>query len=74
MAYNQRNKLHKIVEIQTLTLEHTSRGVSQIWVYEHIISPRFFISLSTFNNYLSINAKKMLSEVEKEQSKQLTLF
>jgi len=73
MAYNRRNILNKIVEIQNLTLDHTSRGVTQVWVYEHIIQPRFFISVSTYYNYLSINAKKILTESEK-QSKQLTLF
>lgn len=73
MAYNRRNILKRIVEIQNLTLEHTSRGVTQVWVYEHIIQPRFVISVRTYYNYLNINAKRMLNESEK-QSKQLTLF
>ena len=74
MAYNRRNILKRIVEIQNLTLEHTSRGVTQVWVYEHVIYPRFVISISTYNSYLSINAKKMLSDVEEQQAKQLKLF
>jgi len=77
MAYNQRNILKRIVEIQNLTLEHTSRGVTQVWVYEHVIFPRFVISISTYYNYLSINAKTKLKDYEKEcekRSKQLTLF
>jgi len=73
MAYNRRNILKRIVEIQNLTLEHTSRGVTQVWVYEHIIRPRFVISVRTYYSYLNINAKRMLNESEK-QSKQLTLF
>jgi len=73
MAYNRRNILKRIVEIQNLTLEHTSRGVTQVWVYEHVIQPRFFISVSTYYNYLNINAKRILNDSEK-QSKQLTLF
>ena len=73
MAYNRRNILKRIVEIQNLTLEHTSRGVTQVWVFDHIIQPRFFISVSTYYNYLNINAKKLLNEAEKK-SNQLTLF
>jgi hypothetical protein len=73
MAYNRRNILKRIVEIQNLTLEHTSRGVTQVWVYEHVIHPRFVISISTYYNYLGVNAKKMLSETENKNG-QLTLF
>jgi len=73
MAYNRRNILKRIIEIQNLTLEHTSRGVTQVWVFEHIIQPRFVISNRTYYNYLNINAKRILNESEK-QSKQLTLF
>lgn len=73
MAYNRQNILKRIVDVQNLTIEQTSRGVTQVWVYEHIIYPRYLISLSTYNNYLSTNAKKEIKEYEK-QSKQLTLF
>lgn len=73
MAYNRRNILKRIVEIQNLTLEHTSRGVTQVWVFEHIIQPRFFIGVRTYYNYLNINAKRIIADSEK-QSKQLTLF
>jgi len=73
MAYNRRNILKRIIEIQNLTLEHTSRGVTQVWVYEHVIQPRFVISNRTYYNYLNINAKRILNESEK-LNKQLTLF
>jgi hypothetical protein len=74
MAYNCRNKLQRIVEIQTITLEHTKRGVSQVWIFNNLINPRFFISESTYYNYLGMNAKKSLAEYEKQRSKQLELF
>jgi hypothetical protein len=69
MAYNRHNILKRIVDVQNLTIEHTSRGVTQIWVYEHIIYPRFLISLSTYYTYLSINAKNELKH-EKERNHQ----
>jgi hypothetical protein len=77
MAYNRHNILKRIVEIQKITLEHTSKGVTQVYVYENIIKPRFFISVSTYYSYLSMNAKKMLNDYENEvksKCNQLTLF
>jgi len=74
MAYNQRNKLRRIVKIQNLTLEHTSRGVTQVWVFNNIVKPRWDISISTYYNYLGKNAKKLLGELEEPRGKQLTLF
>jgi len=67
MAYNRRNLFRKIVEIQEITLEHKQRGATQLWIYENIIADRFSISLSTYNRYLSVPAKK---ELKKYQSKQ----
>ncbi len=60
MGYNKQNKLEMICEIQRITLEHTKRGISQKWVYENIIRPRFYISISTYYNYLSVPARKEL--------------
>lgn len=74
MAYNQRNKLQRIIEIQTITLEHTRRGVSQAWVLENLVKPRFFISESTYYNYLGIPAKKLLAEYDRGRNDQLKLF
>ncbi|MDR1865976.1 MAG: hypothetical protein LBR08_10450 [Bacteroidales bacterium] len=50
--------MNKIVEIQDITLEHTRRGISQRWVYKNLISDRYHISYSTYQNYLCRNAKK----------------
>jgi hypothetical protein len=74
MAYNQRNKLLRIIEIQNITLEHTKKGVSQVWIMDNLIKPRFFISESTYYNYLGINAKKLLAEYDRRRSEQLELF
>lgn len=65
MAYKKQNLLEKIIEIQEITLEYTRKGVTQQWVFENIIKPRFFISLRTFNNYLATNAK---GELRKNQN------
>lgn len=64
MGYNRQNILKRIVEIQNITLEHTKCGVSQKWVYEHVVYPRFLISSSTYNGYLAVNAKAELKKLE----------
>lgn len=73
MGYNRRNILRRIVEIQNITLEHTRRGVSQKWVYENIIFPRFYLSPATYYNYLGINARAELKKIEEAEAKQLKI-
>lgn len=73
MGYNRRNILRRIIEIQKITLEHTNRGVSQKWVYENIVAPRFYLSVATYYNYLEINAKAELKKLEEAEAKQLKL-
>jgi hypothetical protein len=63
VAYNRKNILTRIVDIQTVTLEHTRRGVSQEFVYNDIIYPRYRISKRTYYRYLKENAKKELKEL-----------
>lgn len=65
MAYNKRNLLLKIVEIQNITLEHTKRGVTQKWVFKNLIEPNYFISIRTYNEYIGRNAKKELSDLNR---------
>lgn len=73
MGYNRRNILKRIIEVQNITLEHTKRGVSQKWVYEHVIFPRFFLSPATYYNYLAVNAKAELKKLEEAETAQLRI-
>lgn len=73
MGYNREDFLKRIIEVQNITLEHTKRGVSQKWIYQNIIYPRFMISIATYYNYLAYNAKQELKTINKQkydQSKQ----
>lgn len=78
MAFNNRNILLKMVEIQDIVLERKKHGVSQKFVYENEIFPRFRISYSTFNRYLGYPAKRELKEGRRlprvEDKRQLSLF
>ncbi len=74
MGYNKRNKLERICEIQRITLEHTRRGVTQKWVYDNVIYPRFYISLSTFYEYLATPARRELGRLLDAETQQLSIF
>ena len=68
MGYNRKNLLVKVVEIQNIVLEYQKKGgIPQKWVYENIIREKYFISYSTFNNYLSIPAKKELEKLKQKK-------
>lgn len=71
MAYNRKNILKRIIEIQETTLSNTKKGISQKWVYDNLILPRYCISESTYYNYLSTNAKKEINDMERQRMKQI---
>lgn len=74
MAYNQRNLLLKIIEIQEIVIREKKRGATQKWIFENLIKKPFFISEATFNNYLARNAKRELAELErKDEAKRAQL-
>jgi len=77
MAYNKRNLLLKIIEIQNIVLEGKDHGASQKWTFENKIQKPYFINYSTFCAYMGRNAKKELAELDKrkeEDKQQLKLF
>lgn len=65
--YTSRNFLSRVVEIQDIVLEHSRRGSSNEWIFLNIIEPKYHISRSTYYNYLAINAKKLLKDIENEK-------
>lgn len=73
MAYNRRNLLTRMIDVQSTTLEHTSRGVTQEWVFNNVIFPKLHISRRTFYEYLGTPAKLELKRIE-AQPKQMELF
>lgn len=65
MTYNKKNLLVKIIEIQDIVLRERRKGVSQVYVYNTYVKDQYYISYSTFNNYLARNAKKELEILNK---------
>lgn len=64
MAYNKKNHLEKIIEIQDIALSKNNLGIPFTVIYRDHIKDQYYISYSTFNNYLSRNAKKELEKLE----------
>jgi len=54
------NYVIRVLTIQEITIYFTKKGVTKVWIFKNIIYPRFLISLSTYNNYLSVNARSEL--------------
>ena len=76
MAYNRRNLLKKILEIQDIARQDFSRGIPYTHIYRTKIRDQHHISYSTFNNYLSCNAKRELTKLDEKDSeakKQLSI-
>ena len=76
MAYNNRNLLNKILEIQSIAGREYARGVPYTNIYKLYIKDQYHISYSCFNNYLSRNAKReldLLDRREAERNRQLVI-
>jgi hypothetical protein len=76
MAYNRRNLLNKILEIQEIARREFLRGIPYTHIFRTLIKDQYHISYSTFNNYLSCNAKReiaLLDEKEAAEKRQLKL-
>jgi 2-phospho-L-lactate guanylyltransferase (CobY/MobA/RfbA family) len=77
MAYNKKNLLVKIIEIQDIVLrERKKGGISQVYIYNTYVKNQYYISSSTFNNYLARNAKKEMEILNKKDASntQLDMF
>jgi len=64
MAYNRRNFLMTVLEVQKVVLEAQKTGATQKWIYENLIYPNWRISKRTLTNYLGTNARKELKELD----------
>lgn len=46
-------------------MREKKRGATQAWIFRNLICKQFHISKSTFDRYLSTNAKKELAKLDK---------
>lgn len=71
VRYHNRNFYKKVEAMQTEYLSHHNSGRTEMYIYRTYIAPKFFISRSTFYNWLSINPSK---ELEKLKVREPDLF
>ena len=64
MAYNRRNLLNRILEIQEIYLKYKLEGVTTRFIFDNHIHTQYRISYTTFNTYLGVNAKRELKELD----------
>lgn len=64
MAYNQRNMLNKVREIQDIYLKHHQEGVTSLYIYTTYIKKQYHISQRTYEKYLGINVKLELKRLD----------
>ena len=72
MAYNGKNRLKRIIDIQEIYLFHREKGLINRKIYTEFIKPVYHISERCFYEYLATNAKrdlKILVENDKNQTK-----
>lgn len=70
MAYCRTNFLKTVIAVQQLVQLHKRKGVSQKWVFDHIIDTVEYplnISYGTFRKYMCINAKHELKQITNEK-------
>jgi len=68
MAYNRRNFLEGVIEIQDIVIAEKKLGKTQKWIFENLIKKQYHMCGSTFNNYMCINAKRELAKLEEKES------
>ncbi|GIJ93517.1 MULTISPECIES: hypothetical protein [Capnocytophaga] len=71
MAYNRRNLLKRVIDIQNITLELKRKDGDMFFktIYWTHIYPTYKISYRTYATYLDMNARKQLKELEEKMNK-----
>ena len=57
-----KNQLLRIARIQEIDLFFTARGFSREFIYNRMIYPTYLISKRSYQDYLNVNAKRILRE------------
>lgn len=78
MAYNRKNKLRLIIDIQSIYKQHSKHhkgGCTDRHIFLNMIKPVYHISERTFYDYLAEpSPRKQLKDLVDAEKKQLSLF
>lgn len=67
MAYNRKNLLKRIIDVQNLYQKHKLEGVTHVHVYRTYIYPAYKISMRTLDQYLQVPAVAELKKIEAKE-------
>lgn len=65
--YHRKNFLLRVAAMQREYMLHRNTGRSEMYVYRTWIYPKFWISRSTFYNWLAINPTRELEKLREEE-------
>lgn len=68
MTRYDKNYLLRAKAIQETYIEQKRLGKTNKDIYNNYINPRFFMSMATFYNYLSVPAVRELKKLEQQQN------
>lgn len=78
MAYNRKNLLLRIIDVQELYKKHSKHhggSASDRWIHREIVFPKYKISERTFYEWLAEpSPKKQIEDIEAAKKSQLSLF
>jgi hypothetical protein len=66
MAYNSKNFLKRVLNIQEIALHYSKKGLFFKEIYHLHIQNQYNICKRTFDTYLGINARKELRELQEQ--------
>ncbi|WP_442795342.1 hypothetical protein [Pelobium manganitolerans] len=66
VLFKELNFNRKVLDVQEIYLHHSANGASNEWIFINKIHPSFHISRSTFYEYLTVNAKAKIKELEQK--------
>ena len=74
MAYNSKNKLQRIIDIQEIAKKWQKVGLNNTKIFELHVFPIYKISKRTFDEYLGVPAVRDLKKIKAEEALQFSLF
>jgi hypothetical protein len=74
MAYNRENFLKGVLIVQDIYLQHSDSGLNNREIFKRYVNPSYPMTERTFYEYLAINARKELKELQEVKRLQMSLF
>ena len=74
MAYNRKNLLQRMIDVQDIYREHQKNGATDRWIFRNVIEPNYRISERTFYNYVTHSARRELQNILQTEQRQMQLF